>query len=126
MESQFWVRDGLVVMNALTYSTTVNRRTNVVTHVQIDLCNDCQTFAIHPWDAASPLDTNGIVEIGSQVSSLSRRSALSLNTGCLVKLNGCQNVADLLPTVWKQTADMKIACAIQNNEGFVQKPANWP
>jgi hypothetical protein len=126
MESQFWVRDGLVVMNAMTYSTTVNRRNNVVTHVQIDLCDDCQTFAIHPWDAASPLDTNGIVEVGSQVSSLRRRSALSLNTGCLVKLNGCQSVADLLPTVWKQTADRKIACVIQNDRGFVQKPANWP
>src|ERR1700747_1178741 len=93
MESDFWVRDGGVLMNALSYRT-VNRRNSVVSHVQVDFCGDCQTFAIHPWDAASPLDTNGIVEIGSAVSAQSRRTVLSLNTDCLTKHNGCQTVAD--------------------------------
>ena len=125
MKSQFWVRDGIVLINALTYSITVNRRNTVVSHLQIDFCNECQTFAIHPWDASSPLDTNGIVEIGSKVSAPSRRTVLSLNTGCLITLSDCRSVADLLPTVWHQTGDRKIACLIKNDRGFVQKPANW-
>ena len=125
MESHFWTRDGVVLTNMVDYTTTVNRRYRIVSHVQIDFCKDCQTFAIHPWGAASPLDTNGIVEIGNKASAESRRTVLSLNTGCLTKLGGCQSVADLLPTVWKQTADNKIACVIQNDRGFVQKPAAW-
>jgi hypothetical protein len=126
MESHFWVRNGVVLMDMLNYTTTVNRRNTVVSHVQIDFCGDCQSFSIHPWDAASPLDTNGIVEIGSAVSAQSRRTVLSLNTDCLTKLNGCQSVADLLPAVWRRTVDSKIACVIQNDRGFVEKPANWP
>ncbi len=122
MESYFWTRDGIVLMDMVNYSTTVNRDHRIVSHVQIDFCNDCQTFAIHPWDAASPLETNGLVEIGNKASPQSRRAALSLDTGCLTKLAGCQTVADLLPTVWKQTADKKIACVIQNDRGFVQRP----
>jgi len=106
------------------YTTTINGHHRIVSHVQIDFCKDCQTFAIHPWDEASPLDTNGIVEIGNRASAESRRTALSLNTGCLTKLSGCQSVADLLPTIWKETADGKIACVIQNDRGFIQKPAN--
>jgi hypothetical protein len=100
-----------------TIRTTVNRRNTVVSHVQIDFCGDCQSFSIHPWDAAAPLDTNGIVEISSAVSAHSRRTVLSLNTNCLTKLNGCQSVADLLPAVWRQTVDSKIACVIQTTEG---------
>jgi hypothetical protein len=124
MESHFLVRKGLVLMNMLNYTTTVNRHNRVVSHVQIDFCGDCQSFSIHPWDAASPLDTNGIVEVGSEVSAQVRRTVLALNTGCLTKFNGCQSVADLLPTVWRQTADSKIACVIQNDRGFVEKPTN--
>ena len=33
------------------------------------------------------------------------------------KLGGCHSVADLLPTVWKQTTDNKIACVNQNDRG---------
>jgi hypothetical protein len=125
MQSHFWTRDGVVLTNMVDYTTTVNRHYRIVSHVQIDFCKDCQAFAIHPWGAASPLDTNGVVEIGNKALAESRRTVLSLNTGCLTKFGGCQSVADLLPTVWKQTGDKKIACVIQNDRGFVQKPANW-
>ena len=126
MESYFWARDGVVFRNMVDYTTTVDGRNRIVSHVQLDLCEGCQTFAIHPWDGASPLNTNGLVEIGNEVSAQSRHAVLSLNTNCLTKLGGCQSVADLLPNVWKQTADKKIACVIQNDKGSVQKPANWP
>ncbi len=122
----FWVRDGLLLETLVDYTTTVNHRYNVVTHVQIDFCKGCQTFAIHPWDESSPQDTNGLVGIGREASGLNRRTVLSLNTRCLTKLGGCDSVADLLPTVWQQTADKRIACRIKNDKGFAEKPANWP
>ena len=120
------IRDGLLLETLVDYTTTVNHRYNVVTHVQIDFCKGCQTFAIHPWDESSPLDTNGLVGIGREASGLNRRTVLSLNTRCLTKLGGCDSVADLLPTVWQQTANKRIACRIQNDKGFAEKPSNWP
>jgi len=126
LKSYFWVRDGLVLGTMVDYATMVNHRYTVVSHVQIDFCNGCQTFAIHPWDESSPLDTNGLVEIGKEASDQNRHTVLSLNTRCLTKLGGCDSVADLLPTVWRQTENKRIACRIPNDRGFVEKPANWP
>jgi hypothetical protein len=52
------------------YTTLVDHRHSIVAHVQIDLCSECQMFAIHPWSESSELDTNGLVEIGkSNVSA---------------------------------------------------------
>jgi hypothetical protein len=125
LQSYFWTRDGVILENMLNYTTTLNRDHRIVSHIQIDFCN-CRYIAVHPWDAASPLDTNGLVQIGNESSAQSLRTVLSLNTDCLTKYDGCQSVADLLPTVWKQTGEMKIACILQNDRGFVQKPTNWP
>jgi hypothetical protein len=126
LQSYFWARDGVVLENMLNYTTTVNHRHRIVSHVQIDFCKGCGYIAVHPWDASSPLDTNGLVQIGNESSAQSLRTVLSLNTDCFRKYDGCQSVADLLPTVWRQTPEMKIACILQNDRGFVQKPANWP
>jgi hypothetical protein len=126
MESYFWAKDGVVFRNMVDYTTTLNHRYRIVSHVQIDFCVGCEAVSVHPWDTASPLDTNGIVEIGNEASVQSRRTVLCLNTACLTRLGGCESVADLLPTVWKQTAGKKLACVIQNDRGFVLKPRNWP
>jgi len=126
LQSYLWTKNGVVLENMLNYATTVKHRHRIVSHVQIDFCKGCGYIAVHPWDAASPLDTNGLVQIGSESSAQSLRTVLSLNTGCLTKYDGCQSVADLLPTVWKQTGEMKIACLLQNDRGFVRKPTNWP
>jgi hypothetical protein len=125
LQSYFVTRDGVVLVNMLNYTTTVNRDHRVVSHVQIDFCN-CRYISVHPWDAASPLDTNGLVIIGNGSSPQSLSTVLSLDANCFTKYNGCQSVADLLPTVWKQTTGMKIACLLQNDKGSVEKPADWP
>jgi hypothetical protein len=126
ISSRFYTRGDSVLGDMVDYTTVVDHRHSIVTHVQIDLCSDCQMFAIHPWSESSELDTNGLVEIGSQTSAQSIRSVLLLNTACLARLSGCETVADLLPTVWRRTADRRIACRIANDRGFVEKPANWP
>jgi len=125
LQSYFVTRDGVVLVNMLNYTTTVNRDHRVVSHVQIDFCN-CRYISVHPWDAASPLDTNGLVIIGNGSSPQSLSTVLSLDANWFTKYNGCQSVADLLPTVRKQTTGMKIACLLQNDKGSVKKPADWP
>lgn len=125
LESYFWVRAGRVTETLLDYTARANDGHTFVSHVQIDFCEDCQSFSINPWGDSSPLDKNGTVQIGNQAPANEKRTALSLNTSCLTKA-GCYNIADLLPTVWKRTADNKIACRIQNHEGWVRKPVGWP
>ena len=122
IESYFWVRNGMVLENMVNYTTKVNHRYSVVSHVQIDFCKGCQHFAIHPWDQSSPLDTNGLVEIGNEASGQNRRTALSLNTRCLTTLGGCNSVADLLPSVWQRTPNDQIKCVVSNHEGWVVAP----
>ncbi len=123
--SHFWVRDNTVLSNMLDFTTLVEHRDRVVAHVQTDFCDTCQTFTIDPWTESSPLNTNGLVEIGNKTPASSRRTALSLNSHCLAG-GDCVTVADLLPTVWRKTADSRIACTIQTDKGWVEKPAGWP
>ena len=125
LQSYFWTRDGVILENMLNYTTTVNREHRIVSHVQIDFCG-CREIAVHPWDATSPLDTNGLVQIGNSSSLQSLSTAVSLDENCFTKYKGCQSVADLLPTVWKQTSEMKIACLLPNDKGWVEKPTDWP
>ena len=126
MSSRFYVRGDVVLGNMVDYITVLDHRHSIVAHVQIDLCSECQTFAIHPWSESSALDTNGLVEIGSQTSAQHIRTVLLLDTACLTSLGGCKTVADLVPTVWRRTAGGKIACRLPKDRGFIEKPANWP
>lgn len=126
IKAYFSVKNGLVTGTMVDYTAMVGRRHSVVSHVQIDFCTGCQMFAIDPWGNSSPLDTNGLVEIGEEASDQNIRMVLSFETRCMTKFVGCESVADLLPTVWQRTPNKAIACRIQNDRGSVVKPANWP
>jgi hypothetical protein len=123
MRSYFNVRDGVVNGNMLDYTVNVRNR-SIVAHVQIDLCKTCDSFSLHPWNDASPLDTNGLVQIGSASSAEKKRRVLSFDLNCMTKHGGCSTVSELLPTVW-ESKDGKIACRIPNREGFVDYPSDW-
>jgi hypothetical protein len=125
MKSYFWVRDGRLIGILLDYTARANGNYAVVSHVQIDFCEGCQSFAIDPWDDLSPLGKDGSVAIGNQAPAAEKRTALSLDTTCLTRTR-CYNIADLLPAIWSRTPDNRIACRIQNHEGWVRKPAGWP
>lgn len=126
IKAYFSVKNGLVTGTMVDYTATVGRRHSVVSHVQIDFCTGCQMFAIDPWDNSSPLDTNGLVEIGNDASAQNIRMVLSFETRCMTKFAGCESVADLLPSVWQRIPNKAIDCRIQSDRGFVVKPANWP
>ena len=125
LHSSFWLTSDVVREYMLDYSTLVDHRYNVVTHIQIDFCETCQSFSVDPWTAAAPLTANGMVEIGIKTPDTSRRMVLSLNTRCLTR-RGCMSIADQLPTVWAKTSAERIACRIQTDKGWIEKPVGWP
>ncbi len=125
LKSYFRVRNEIVLSNMLDYTTLVNHQYSVVSHIQTDFCNTCRVFAIDPWIDSAPSNSNGLVEIGNQMPGKRRYAIFALDLRCLAK-RGCTTVADLLPTVWRRTADNKIACRFHTEEGWIEKPMGWP
>ena len=124
LRSQFWVRNGVVYENMLDYMTTVHHRYNVVVHAAIGFGDDSY-YAVHPWDASAPLDTNGLAHISRELSNAKKQRVLALDTSCLTRIGGCTTIAELLPSVWQRTANDRIKCVVPNHEGFVVAPADW-
>lgn len=124
LRSQFWLQNGAVYENMLDYMTIVHHRNHVVAHASIGFSEDAY-FAVHPWDASAPLDTNGLAHISAVLSNAKKQTVLALNTGCLTRIGGCTTIADLLPSVWQRTAHDQIKCVVPNHEGWVIAPADW-
>jgi hypothetical protein len=124
MRSQFWLQDGVVHENMLDYTTTVHHRYSVVAHAAIGYGED-PYYAVHPWDASAPLDTNGLAHISSELSNAKKQSVLALDASCLTRIGGCTTIAELLPSVWQRTRNDQIKCVVSNHEGWVVAPADW-
>jgi hypothetical protein len=124
LRSQFWLRNGVVYENMLDYMTTVDRRYNVVAHAGIGF-NEDPYFAVHPWGASAPLDTNGLAHISSVLPNVKKQTVLALDTSCLTRIGGCTTIAELLPSVWQRTPNDQIKCVVSNHEGWVVAPADW-
>jgi hypothetical protein len=124
LKSQFWLRNGVVYENMLDYMTTVHRRYNVVAHASIGF-DEGGYFAVHPWGASAPLDSNGLAHISAVLSNSKKQTVLALDTGCLTRIGGCTTIAELLPSVWQRAPNDQIKCVVSNHEGWVVAPADW-
>ena len=124
--SSFWVRDGVVLENILSYTVRDDRQRSITAHVQVDYCDRCDSFWVDPWKESSPTDANGIVEIGYVSSADEKRRVFSFDRSCIAAIRGCTNASALLPTVWEQTTNRAIRCLIANHEGCVRPPSDWP
>jgi hypothetical protein len=124
LQSNFWVRNGLVYENLLDYMTTVRDRKNVTAHAAVQFEKGC-VFSLDPWEDSSPTNSNGLADIAPDCPSAEKQVVLDLNIACLTKLGGCGTIADLIPTMWKHNADGTIRCRIPSCEGFVHPPASW-
>ena len=121
---RFDLKDKLVSLVMIDYRSALSNRTSPVVHVQTDFCNsncgDFDFFDVHPWTQESTAERwNGIVELGYTTPPEMRHAALSFNTNCLTSFRGCSDIAQLLPEIWKPTAD-GIRCALLNRTGTVR------
>jgi len=74
-------------------------------------------FYLNPWARTSGPDRwNGIVEMGFATAPELKKAALSLNLDCLTKINGCTDIADLLPNIWR-TSKASVECLVPNHDG---------
>ena len=119
LRSSFWVKNGVVDTSSLEFWS----RGGAFYYVIVHYCEHCDSFEINPWEASSPLGT-GSVEIGYAASAANKRKAIALDTGCLTRLRGCGNIAELVPDLWRQTSATTISCRIPNHEGTVDTTPN--
>jgi hypothetical protein len=117
--SYFWVRNGDIDSNRLEFWTVSGRAIVALSYVDIKYCDRCDSVVIVPRQASSPLGGTGSVEVGSASSENMKRIALALDTGCITRLGGCTNIAELSPKVWRQTSPRIISCRITTHEGVI-------
>jgi len=119
LRSSFWVKNGVVDASGLEFWS----RGGAFYYTIVHYCEHCDSFEINPWRASSPLGT-GSVEIGYAASTANKSKAIALDTGCLTRLRGCSNIAELVPNLWRQTSATTISCRIPNHEGTVDTTPN--
>jgi len=119
LRSSFWVKNGVLDASGLEFWSPSGAFYYLIVHY----CEHCDSFEINPWRASSPLGT-GSVEIGYVASAANKRKAIALDTGCLTRLRGCSNIAELVPELWRQTSATTISCRIPNHAGTVDTTPN--
>jgi hypothetical protein len=119
LRSYFWARNGVIEENSLEFWTIGNEGSMVLSYVDLKYCERCDYFTLSPWSDTMWLRTTGSIELGSASTEDNKRIALALDTGCLTRLRGCTNIAELFPKVWQQTSARAISCRIPNHEGVI-------
>ncbi len=84
------------------YTTRRVEGVSPIVHIQIDPCTKtCErSFYLHPHGESAEL-WNGIIEINPQATSKERQAAFALDLSCFTKIRGCDDIAQMLPSVWK-------------------------
>jgi hypothetical protein len=133
LRARFDVSHTDLVMSLLDYSTAPAGEAGSIVHVQTvySCAASCSYFNVHPWQDTSlnlsrinpwegSSSNNGIVDFGYATDRINRITALSLNLDCLTGEERCENIAQLLPTVWKNVDSGVVRCRIPNQTGTVE------
>jgi hypothetical protein len=110
MNIWFTVYEGSLQVAMLEYRTALKQRNSPVVHVQQGMCSHgCGVrFDVNPHGTTRQM-WNGIVEFDARANSEQRDAALALNLGCFARLGGCEDIIDLLPTIWAHTGSAQIS-----------------
>lgn len=88
------------------YTSATFKQDSPVVHVQEDFCaerNDipCNQFALNPHGCNVAQTWNGDIEFGQLATDAQKAAAWRLNLGCLTALQGCKDISQLSPEVWR-------------------------
>ena len=104
MKVWFTVWKGSLVFALVEYRVALKRPNSPVVHVQVGMCaKGCGVrFDVDPHGTTQQT-WNGIVEVDTRATSQQRDAALALNLACLARIAGCDDISELLPTIWART-----------------------
>jgi hypothetical protein len=125
----FTAYEGSLVRVMVEYRTALNSSQSPVLHVQQDMCaHGCGVrFDVNPHGITQQM-WNGLVEFNSVATPQQRNAALALNLDCLARIGGCDDITDLLPTMWVRAGPETIASRfvglsqrLEESHGFPSK-----
>lgn len=112
----------------LEYTSFIFKRDSPVVHVQEDFCEDrtdisCDHFALNPHGRNVSPEWNGIVEFGQLATKEQKNAAWSLDLNCLVALDGCADIAVLLPSIWAATGRGVVSSCLRSSADSLAEAA---
>lgn len=133
MRARFDVSHGQLTLSLLDYRMAPKNEVGSVVHVQTDYscAPGCSYFYVHPWEDTSftsnqvnpwegASSNNGIVEFAYGTNPINKKAAFALNLECMTGSQPCDNIAQLLPTLWMNLGGGKVRCRIPNETGKVE------
>lgn len=105
LTTTFQIHNSSIEVVMLDFRTARQHGSSPIVHVQIDSCaHSCgREFYLNPHGNSTNL-WNGIVVFNARANENERDAALSLNLNCFTKIAGCNDIAQLLPSVWKRVS----------------------
>jgi len=93
--------DGTLRWEMLDYRVALTGRKSPIVHIEQGSCmKGCGTrFDVNPHGTSGQV-WNGLVNYDQRATAQQRNAALALNLNCLVRPGGCNDIVDLLPTMW--------------------------
>jgi len=127
MNIWFTVFEGSLQVAMLEYRTALKRPSSPVVHVQQGMCSHgCGgRFDVNPHGTTRQM-WNGIVEFDTRASPEQRHAALAINLSCFVRLGGCKDIIDLLPTMWAHTGSEEISARLVGLSQELEQSHGFP
>lgn len=102
------------------YTSAVFKTNSPTVHVQEDFCGartdmKCDHFDLNPHGRDVGPTWNGIVEFGQLATAEQKRAAWAFNLNCITTFNGCNDIAQLLPTIWKLTSPSTVSSRLRSS-----------
>lgn len=127
MNIWFTVDEGSLRWAMLEYRTALTGPNSPVVHVQQGMCaHGCGVrFDVNPHGTAQQV-WNGLVEFDTRATAQQRDAALALNLDCFVRIGGCRDIVDLLPTVWMRTGPRTITSRLVGSSQRLEESHEFP
>jgi hypothetical protein len=101
--------DGTLRSVMLDYRAALAGRESPTVHIEQGSFASCGTrFDVSPHGTSQQM-WSGLVVYDQRATPQQRDAALALSVNCLVRVGGCKDIADLLPTMWSQSSPNTIS-----------------
>jgi hypothetical protein len=127
MKVWFVVSRGKLATTMVEYRVALEGANSPVVHVQQDLCtHGCGVrFDVNPHGTTKQ-SWNGLVEFNASAAQRERDAALAFNLDCFSRVRGCQDLTDLLPTVWQRAGSGQITSRLVGLSQRLEESHEFP
>jgi hypothetical protein len=119
IEVYFTIFKGSLAVVHVQYTSDVFQANSPVVHVQEDFCAartdiSCDHFALNPHGRNVSPTWNGDIEFGQLATVEQKRAAWALNLNCMTAFDGCKDIAELSPSLWKLTGSSTVSSRLRS------------